>query len=342
MKKYLLIIAAFSVLTPSVARKVKFSVNMTGQTINTTGIHIMASFQFSLGCPVDFDPACTQLAQETTDTNIYSIIVDIPAFVLYEYRYVNGDQSYEAEFVPLQSRVDAHTISLNDNRWLWVDSLADDTTDVGAILFSGNAPANLTLLRFKVDMHEQTSVNPAGVHVAGDFQAWDPTKIMMYSFGLGMYEIIAYLPAGTYEFKYYNGNMTADAESVPGSCAVNNNRQVALNADTILHDDATFYPVCFSGCNACITAGVEENNLSAEINIYPNPATNQFEIRNSKFEISCVDIYDMLGSRVLQFPISSFQFPISVSVSSLTPGIYFVRVSDADNSSPATSKLVIE
>jgi DNA repair exonuclease SbcCD ATPase subunit len=35
---------------------------------------------------------------------------------------------------------------------LYVDSLADDTTYVGALIFAGNAPAGLELIRYKVDM----------------------------------------------------------------------------------------------------------------------------------------------------------------------------------------------
>src|SRR5689334_19803480 len=189
MKKVLLTAVILLSATFVFAKKVKFSVDLDTVTANVTGVHVMGDFQGVAGFPGgDWLPNTTPLTQEASST-IYSTVVDIPAFTKYEYKFVNGDQGYEAEFVPLPSRVG---YNFNDNRWLWVDSLANDTTDIGAILFAGNAPVNLTLLRFKVDMSEAL-VDPAGVHVAGDFQGWDPSKIMLYSFGSGVYEIIAYL-----------------------------------------------------------------------------------------------------------------------------------------------------
>ncbi|HLG35161.1 MAG TPA: T9SS type A sorting domain-containing protein [Bacteroidia bacterium] len=347
MKKYLLLFAAILVGTSSFAKKVKFSVNMTGQVLVSTGVHVMGDFQAVAGFPGgDWLPNTTTLTQEVTDTNIYGIIVDIPAFAKYEFKYINGDQTYEAEFVPLESRVDPAVISLNDNRWLWVDSLADDTTDVGAVLFAGNAPQYLTLLRFKVDMHEQPSINPAGVHIAGNFQSWNPAKMMMYSFGSGQYEIIAYLPTGTCEFKYYNGNTTGDAEVIPGPCSVNSNREVTLNVDTILHD-AMMYGVCFSGCTACITAGVEENILQGGISIYPNPAKNKLTISIPKLReqlaIGNIEIYDVSGKIVFtQRQTTNNKQQTVIDISAFNSGIYFVRVSDSDISHFHSSKLVIE
>ena len=86
----------------------------------------------------DWASNTTTLTQEGS-TEIYSIVVDIPAFAKYEYKFLNGDQFYEAEFVPI-IRVG---YNFNDNRWIYVDSLANDTTFVGAILFAGNAPAEI-------------------------------------------------------------------------------------------------------------------------------------------------------------------------------------------------------
>src|SRR5258705_5660555 len=291
MKKFFL--AALILLSANFgfAKKVKFSVNMIGQTVNVTGVHVMGDFQAVAGFPGgDWLPNTTLLNQES-NPDIYSTVVDIPAFVKYEYKFVNGDQSYEAEFVPIPSRVG---YNFNDNRWLWVDSLGNDTADAGAILFAGNAPANLTLLRFKVDMSEAGSINPAGVHVAGDFQSWDPSKIMLYSFGSGVYEIIAYLSAGTYEFKYYNGNSSGTTEIVPLACAVSGNRLVVLNADTILHD-ALEHAVCFSGCSACASVGIADVASTGGFSIYPNPAKDQFTIYGLRFTVSKVEIYDALG-----------------------------------------------
>lgn len=339
MKKYLLLSIAIISCTYSFAKKVKFSVDMDTVTVLSTGVHVMGDFQMALGCTVDFDPACTPLTQEAS-TTIYSTVIDIPAFAVYTYIFVNGDQSYEVESIPYQSIVG---YNFNQNRWMYVDSLADDTTDIGAVIFRQNAPAGLTLIRFKVDMHEEASISPNGVHVAGNFQGFDPTKIRMYSFGSGVYEIIYFLPAGTHEFKYYNGNTIGDEEIIPGACSVNSHREVVLSIDTIMHDSLTGFPVCFGSCVACLSASVGEINSSSGINIYPNPARNKLAIGNGQLAIGLVSIYDATGRIVFsQEQKAKGKRQTDIDISTLMPGIYFVRVSDADNKHITTSKLIIE
>ena len=129
MKKIISTALLLSIFAMNVsAKKVKFAVDMTGQIINTTGIHISGDFQTIAGFPGgDWASNTTPLTQEGT-TDIYSIVVDIPAFAKYEYKFLNGDQFYEAEFVPVESRVG---YNFDDNRWIYVDSLADDTSFVG-------------------------------------------------------------------------------------------------------------------------------------------------------------------------------------------------------------------
>jgi len=165
MKKFLFTALLVTVSIHVFAKKVKFAVDMTGIAINTTGMHVSGDFQTLAGfAGGDWNSGSTSLTQEGT-SDIYSIVVDIPAFAKYEYKFVNGDQFYEAEFVPELSRV---LYNFNDNRWLYVDSIANDTTFVGAIMFGGNAPAGLTLIRFYVDMQNET-IAAGGMHVAGNF-----------------------------------------------------------------------------------------------------------------------------------------------------------------------------
>jgi len=75
------------------------------------------------------------------------------------------------------------------------------------------------------------------------------------------------------------------------------------------------------------------------INIYPNPTSGQLTIENGQMTIKSVEIYDMMGERCLttlthpQPPLTGAlafaQRGLSVDVSSLAPGIYFVRIKDA-------------
>jgi len=113
---------------------------------------------------------------------------------------------------------------------------------------------------FRVDMAEQL-VNPAGVSVAGNFQVaagypsdWTPGATVLTQVGVtSVYAITVTLPAGTYEFKYINGDSWGQDEGVPAGCAVGGNRQVIVGNDAVILD-----AVCFGSCVVCTppTVGV--------------------------------------------------------------------------------------
>ncbi len=330
MKKYILITLTVFCINIAFAKKVKFAVDMTGQVLSPNGIHVFGDFQDEAGFPLgDWQSNTTTLTQEGA-TNIYSIVVDIPAFRMYEYKFLNGDQSYEVEFVPVESRVG---YNFDDNRWLYIDSLADDTTFAGNILFGGNAPAGLTLVRFLVNMQNEI-VSANGVHVAGNFQGWNPATIRLYSFGANVYEIIAYVTAGTYEFKFYNGNTIGTEEIIPGPCSVNSNREVQVTTDIVLSS------VCFGECNAC-AVGIEETQLQKAIKLAPNPAVDfsMLYINDNELthDISITDIAGRLVGLYNNYTLNTLR----IEKGSLENGIYFVTVYNSSNLQ-ASLKLVID
>jgi hypothetical protein len=314
------------------AKKVKFSVDMTGIIVLSTGVHVAGDFQTLAGfAGGDFNASTTQMFQEPFDTNIYSVIVDIPAFAKYEYRFFNGDQSYETEFIPALSQIG---YNFNDNRWIYVDSTANDTTFIGAIPFSGTAPAGKKLLRILVDLQNQSSVNANGVHVSGAFNNYSLEDESMYSFIPNVYEKIIYVDAGINEYKFYNGNTIADEEIVPASCASNGYRTINMVNDTLLA------VVCFSSCDACVPSAARNDLLKEEITVFPNPvSTDQsFRILNAK-QNSIIKIYQSNGSLV---KIIDRILPgkIEVSASDLNSGVYFVQIISANNMS--TLKICVE
>ena len=91
------------------------------------------------------------------------------------------------------------------------------------------------------------TVSPEGVHIAGDFQGWDPDTTQMQDAGDNIYTYTAILNAGEYyEYKFINGITWADEEVVPETCNQNGNRYFfAPDINTTLD------VVCFSGCGAC-------------------------------------------------------------------------------------------
>lgn len=314
---FFLLIAAFTF-----AKKVKFAVDMRDQVISPNGVHVTGDFQTLAGFPGgDWSSSSTVLTQEGS-TSIYSIIVNIPAFQKYEYKFVNGDQFYEVEFVPVESRVG---YNFNDNRWLYLDSLKNDTTFVGAIMFGGNAPYGKKLTRFYVDMKNET-VSSKGVHVAGTFQGFDPAATILYKFQGTVYEIIQYVDStSTYQYKFYNGNTGANAETVPGICATNNNRTFSAPKDTLLAE------FCFSSCSNCLTTDATYASDDFTLKLYPNPTSESSQLELSgNIHYKSVYVYNINGSPVYKWDnIASAK--ITLNKNHIESGVYFITVSDIRN-----------
>lgn len=106
-----------------------------------------------------------------------------------------------------------------------------------------SAQSNVT---FQVDMSQQI-VAPAGVHIAGSFQGWNPAATPLVDLGGGIWAVTVPLNEGDQiEYKFINGNAWGADESVPGACNTNGNRGY-----TVQPGFQTLEPVCFASCAAC-------------------------------------------------------------------------------------------
>ncbi|HTN46672.1 MAG TPA: T9SS type A sorting domain-containing protein [Flavipsychrobacter sp.] len=296
------------------AKKVKFSVDMTGTALNTGGMHITGDFQSEAGLGADF-ASLIPLTQEGTSM-IYSITVDIPAFRKYEYKFANGKFFYDVEFVPVESRVGYNSV---DNRWIYVDSLTADTFKIPAVLYAGNAPQGMYLLRPLVDMSSEASVSSSGVHLAGDWQSWNTTSDIMYSFGSGIYETLAYVSAGTRSYKFYNGNSTASSEAVPASCAVAGYRQIVVNTDLALTD------VCFSQCASCSATSVRDQLKKNAVQLFPNPAMQSTELIFAEpASTTSVVLTDITGKLLREY--HGVNSRLIIERGDLTNGLYYIKL----------------
>jgi len=81
----------------------------------------------------------------------------------------------------------------------------------------------------------------------------------------------------------------------------------------------------------------KNNTLSC--NIYPNPATNEFNVQSSTFKVKGIEIYDVSGKKITSQ--TSYHSPhTSINISHLSPGIYFVKIY-SDDKRFITKKLII-
>ncbi|MGB3343369.1 MAG: T9SS type A sorting domain-containing protein [Aequorivita sp.] len=88
------------------------------------------------------------------------------------------------------------------------------------------------------------------------------------------------------------------------------------------------------------TAGVEGQALGSQLSIYPNPATSEITIALSKSMHAEIRIFDVTGKLLLYKANSLVDKNQTVDVSTLSSGVYFVRLNTPEGM--ATKKLVIK
>ncbi len=148
------------------------------------------------------------------------------------------------------------------------------TMALWAVLFCGMLSAQNFNVTFRVDMSLQT-VGVNGVHVAGNFQAaagfpadWNPaTTSMTDANNDDIYEATVSIPAGSYEYKFVNGNAWGQNENMPPACGVSGtNRGITIAGDTVLAVP------CYNQCGPCptvfypVTFSVDMNNSTVGAN----------------------------------------------------------------------------
>ena len=145
------------------------------------------------------------------------------------------------------------------------------------------AQVNVT---FQVDMNQQT-VSADGVHCAGNWQAaagfpgdWDPSTSELLDPDMdGVYELTVQLAAGSYEYKFINGNAWGGDEGVPSACAVNGNRGLTVAATDITTPD-----VCFATCSPCPAGPIPTYNVVFEVDM------------STTCDVDSVDVAGMMNS----------------------------------------------
>jgi hypothetical protein len=129
---------------------------------------------------------------------------------------------------------------------------------IGFMIAASSANSQTVNVTFRVDMQDQT-VDPAGVHLAGSFQAplptWDPEGIALTAPVIGsVWTTTLQLTSGeTIEYKFINGISWGQDESVSGSCSPGNGNRVI----TLPSIDTTLLAVCFGSCSPCVVPQVD-------------------------------------------------------------------------------------
>lgn len=80
-------------------------------------------------------------------------------------------------------------------------------------------------------------------------------------------------------------------------------------------------------CDSTLTTGVQSifQNPQSAISIYPNPAAELLVVNGQWSGKEAIEIYDMFGRKVLQNVIRNPKSEITINISSLSSGIYFLH-----------------
>ena len=119
-----------------------------------------------------------------------------------------------------------------------------------------------TTVTLTVDMTNEM-VSTDGIHVAGNFQGWEPGGTPMMDNGDGSWSITKSLEAATYEFKFQNG--LDGWEEL--DCGGNRSVEVVLGA-----------PIAYQGCFA---------QCADVCAIDPDPANVTFQVDASQIGVVC-------------------------------------------------------
>lgn len=236
---YTLMIAMGMVLCGYSQSTVTLRVDMNNETVSGDGVHVAGNFQ-------GWDPAATMMTDDDLD-GIYEHTFTTEMDTI-EFKFINGmDWPFE-EDVPDACQVE---VAGNSNRWLITSE--DVTLEV---CFASCAPCGMNTVRLRVDMSQEPAINPAGVHVAGNFQDWNPAGTLCSLVeGTMIYEaIVSFDPAaiadGILVYKFINGDSWDDPnESVGEECGdIDGNRVLEITTENMVTEAD-----CFNACTTCIS-----------------------------------------------------------------------------------------
>ncbi len=118
-----------------------------------------------------------------------------------------------------------------------------------------------------------------------------------------------------------------------------------ITTDTLLGACYLLFSVVVTDANGCTanaslnvimpptgSAGITEFNTTSEINLYPVPAVNELKINitDASLKAHAIEIYDMLGNKVIEQQVNTNVMLVTLDVSTLTEGNYFLRIVGAN------------
>jgi hypothetical protein len=296
-------------------RQVTFKVDMTGVMVSAAGVHVAGNFQ-------GWNPGAT--AMTAAGNNIYTATVQVLSTITtLQYKFLNGNAWGTDEDPPTACQ------NSGNNRFFEFTGTAPVTLND---VFNGcTVVAPTKPVKFSVDMTGQT-VSANGIHVAGDFQGWNPGATAMTKVSGNIYAVTVEVPVSTaaIEYKYVNGNAWGTEEDPPAACQnAGNNRAATLATGQNLTILPTYV---FGSCSITLgTAATFEPKLfTVSPNLTADFALIRLELANST-DVQ-LTVTDILGKTFLSEPMRTGGGLVEkeLSVGTWPSGIYLIHISGAE------------
>jgi hypothetical protein len=225
------------------------TVDMTGQTVDPAGVFVGYSVE---------NGAVQAASMTSNGDGSYSATISAVATSNLTYVFLNGATPAGAEVVPAACGV-ANPATGTNVRAVYLGTTGGTAPKV----CFGKCTLCSSAVTFVVDMKNET-VSPNGVHIAGNFQGWNPASTAMTDAGNGIYTYTANIsPGDTVQYKFINGNAWgADETGITADCGVSNgfggfNRQIIVANEST----TSLAAVCFNSCSACPSFACDPNAI---------------------------------------------------------------------------------
>ena len=262
---------------------VTFNVDMNDVDITTDSLHIAGNFndpdQDGTVYPADYNAAYPNwspngilLTDEDAD-GVFTVVLSLnPA--RYEFKFINGNDWPYNESVPSACTVE---VGGNSNRQMMVGTEATSYS----VCYGKCVACGENAVRFRLDVstidldidgifaEPGEDISPDGIHVAGDFQGWDPGASALQDWNNDNIWEATYSvgTATSVSFKYVNGNSwDFPNENMSGACSGGDGNRL----EAITSDNNVLNVYCWNSCDPCtqpvaVTFSVDMNAACADL-----------------------------------------------------------------------------
>jgi len=225
--------------------EVSFVVDMSQETVDPAGVYLGYNIE---GEAAAFLPLADQ------GNGLYGGSLTVPATTQIAYVFVNGITQAGIEVVPDcgVNTVPADSVTFARYVYAGIAGAAPDK-----VCF-GKCTRCQTTVTFRVDMKQKT-IPATGVHIAGNFQGYDPAATPLTETGDNIYSYsLVAAPGDTLLYKFINGNtFNEDERAITAECGAPNGFGGFNRIYVVPDEDEVVLPaVCFDSCSACPAAGL--------------------------------------------------------------------------------------